>query len=206
MRHPLIPSSAALLALSCFLHTTAAKADTYDFTITTPSAQMYPLTGSGIITTTDAGNGVQYITGISGTIDNSANTLDAGSFAISLIPSATPGQVSTVSMSAQDNSTFYFTYDNILTPNAATPLDGNGLAFTADGVSYNIGYAGLQAEYLGIRANDINFDQHTYQGVPIDFSITPTATTSAVTPEPSSIALLGTGILGMAGVLRRRIA
>ena len=44
-----------------------------------------------------------------------------------------------------------------------------------------------------------------YQGSTFTISGAPAAPV-AVTPEPSSLALLGTGVLGMAGVLKRRLA
>ena len=56
------------------------------------------------------------------------------------------------------------------------------------------------AEYGSYGLNSM----YLYGFEAFDFDVT--GSTNAVTPEPSSLALFSTGLLGMAGVLRRRLA
>jgi hypothetical protein len=73
---------------------------------------------------------------------------------------------------------------------------------------YTIGTASscVELDYAGDHGLTVFFPEDltspgTYTGAPMSVSI---ESTTSVTPEPSSIALLGTGLLCFAGVLRRR--
>lgn len=62
---------------------------------------------------------------------------------------------------------------------------------------------------IGFKGDNFNLPQlgDNYVGqVSFDSSMTTPSNSTAVTPEPSSIALLGTGLLGVAGVVRKRFA
>lgn len=89
--------------------------------------------------------------------------------------------------------------DNQLYPDGNGLLDDEGLSFTdvMDEASYdvNIYYSSLFNSYLAIVQDADGTDEF----LPTNFTI------SAVTPEPSAIALLGTGMLGVAGLVRKRL-
>jgi hypothetical protein len=96
-------------------------------------------------------------------------------------------------------------------------VDNNGVASTYSADGYNHAYStqytgglaglpsGLTGTYVGMEdepygSSDLDYNDDTF--VFTDIAATPTS----VTPEPSSLILFGTGLLGVAGTLRRKLA
>jgi hypothetical protein len=87
--------------------------------------------------------------------------------------------------------------DNLLFPSATPTLDSHGFSFIdvngPDRYSVNIFNDGTG--YFAYLDDEDNFTQT----VPVSFSLA-----TAATPEPSTFILLGTGILGLASMTRRK--
>ena len=88
--------------------------------------------------------------------------------------------------------------DNLIYPSAPTFVDAEGFAFTdVNGPdTFNVDIHSVGASYFATFTDEDNFTGT----VPVTFSV------AAATPEPSSFALLGTGLIGAFGILRKRFA
>jgi hypothetical protein len=182
------------------LASSSAYADTISFNFAgtsgnTPSSNQF--TGSGQFTITQQSAGVYLITGVSGNITEGSNV---GNGTIDAIASLIQPGVFNTSSHSDTNDNLLFVPVN----NNGNNFDKFGVAFTlADGsqvILYNNdGFGTFITSKGGTSAKSEQIASYTLG------AITPTQTASPV-PEPGSIALLGTGVLGLAGAIRRKLS
>jgi hypothetical protein len=185
--------SIALLAMAAALAITpAALADSVCFTISGSG-----ISGSGTITFTPAGGGVYDITGITGIF----STTNDGGFS---------GAITGLGASSYDvnnpSTNALSVWDNLFYPGGDSPningaygdlpggnlLDGYGLLFdVTGGYTVNLFGNGLSQPYELSDGNGSYVDNNA-------------AVNFAVSPEPGSLFLLGTGLLGLAVILFRK--
>jgi len=175
------------ISVAALLSCPAAFADTFNFSFSGSGFM-----GSGTFTATETSptSGQYLITNVTGTTNG---VTISGLLAPGVYPGPTSGDP------ANDNLLF------VPLVNGGA-LDINGFSWaTADGTDWNLYY--YDPGY-GL-VTDANFDSYDYLSLTVTDTTTgvtlvgaPTAV--APTPEPGSLVMLGTAVLGMAAMVRRR--
>ena len=173
--------SLALGALAiAMLPASSALADTFDFNF---SGALFSGTGTF---TANFNSGDQWtITGVTGSVSSGLVTSNIDSL-------LAPGTYPTGFLQSPN--------DNILIYPSLSGLFGDPIYFDHNGVSFSL------ADGNNVNLNDtigLEWAVATQSNITELDSISVSA---APTPEPSSLFLFGTGILGVAGVIRRKMA
>jgi hypothetical protein len=174
---------AALVAVPSILHAT-------------PITGQFSITGASV---TDSGSSLTFIpdsiaVGAANTITGSFNTLltagEAGTITqvISYNPYAAGSGV--ITLTNTDGTIVTYTLDTL-----TAKVDGGFTLFTGTGI--------LSTNAAGYDNTDGTLLFSTQGNGTVTFSAT---TNASPVPEPSTLALLGTGLVGLAGVIKRRLA
>jgi hypothetical protein len=171
------------------LPSTAAMADTltFDFSFTSANG----ISGSGVFTATSDGTD-QYLIE-----DILSGTTSTGSGAAKTISTLLePGNFPGSGGGANDNLLLFSTTTDTYS------LDVNGMSYELNnGAEVNL----FEVPGVGAAGEGVLLQRAGGNQVEQGADITITEVASPV-PEPGSLALLGTGVLGLAGVIRRKLA
>ena len=91
------------------------------------------------------------------------------------------------------------------TPNYFAADVDNTVLFSQSNLPQS-GYHLYSFTFVGTGSDTISFAERDDNGYLSLDNVSVSTVATSVTPEPSSLALLGTGILGVAGVIRKRLA